>query len=368
MQKLKIHSMCLSASASLRSLNFFRNLLWSFERSLFLLFLRLCLFYLTFIVCLSGCNLGPYDSSSEKIHMDTYIRSPLETEAAEVLHGESQQLLYGVEYPEAWWEFFQSEQLNEIVDRALAANPTITCAEASLRQAWETYRAQAGALLLPQVDLKGYAENYRLADVHAHGAAPFAFPNSFKLYQLSVSASCHLDLFGGSKRQVEALAAKVDNASYQLLSVRLTLAVNVVSAAFQNALLRAQNKILLKEIETQGSKLAIMEGQRSLGGVSELDLIAQRKKWEQAKVLLPQYERDLEQNFHRLAVYLGEFPGCFEVPQFDLEEFYLPQELPLSLPSTLVHRRPDILLAEANLHEAMANVGVATAIFLGRYQ
>jgi outer membrane protein TolC len=77
--------------------------------------------------------------------------------------------------------------------------------------------------------------------------------------------------------------------------------------------------------------------------------------------VLPPLERQLAQVTHQLAVYEGREPAEAAIDAFDLDALHLPEEVPLSLPSSLARKRPDIRAAEALWHQASANVGVATA-------
>jgi NodT family efflux transporter outer membrane factor (OMF) lipoprotein len=135
----------------------------------------------------------------------------------------------------------------------------------------------------------------------------------------------------------------------------------VATAAFKEAMLRAQIAIIRSMVEMESKRLDIAEKQLKVGGVAQLSIFAQKGELEQAKARLPPLEKALEQVRNQLAIYVGELPSEACLPEFYLAEFTLPQELPLSLPSSLVRQRPDILAAEANLHEATASVGVAIA-------
>jgi NodT family efflux transporter outer membrane factor (OMF) lipoprotein len=104
-----------------------------------------------------------------------------------------------------------------------------------------------------------------------------------------------------------------------------------------------------------------VEQQFRLGGVSLPDLLAQKAQLAQTRAVLPPLEKELSQTGHQLAVLTGRLPSEAKLPDFDLDGLKLPRELPVSLPSELVRQRPDIRAAEALLHAASAQVGVATA-------
>jgi NodT family efflux transporter outer membrane factor (OMF) lipoprotein len=181
------------------------------------------------------------------------------------------------------------------------------------------------------------------------------------LYNASVSASYTLDIFGGNRRALEGLKAKVDYQVFELEAARQTLAANVVSAAITQASLRAKIAIAQEVMDAQGWQLAITEERYKAGGVSVLDVQNQSILLDQTKASLPPLKKQLVQINHQLAVYLGREPAEAKIDEFDLNNLHLPEELPLSLPSSLARQRPDIRAAEALWHQASANIGVATA-------
>jgi NodT family efflux transporter outer membrane factor (OMF) lipoprotein len=107
--------------------------------------------------------------------------------------------------------------------------------------------------------------------------------------------------------------------------------------------------------------LQILRYQMSKGYVGQLDVSAQESQGAQLNASLPPLINQLQQQDHLLAVLAGRFPGEAPDQAFDLAKLQLPLELPLSLPSQLVAQRPDVLQAEANMHAASAQVGIATA-------
>jgi NodT family efflux transporter outer membrane factor (OMF) lipoprotein len=144
-------------------------------------------------------------------------------------------------------------------------------------------------------------------------------------------------------------------------AARLTLAGNVVTTAIREATLREQIAQTEAIIALQERQLAIVERLEQIGTASRSDVAAQRRDLALARSGLPELRRQLEQMRHRLAIYIGEAPGESQLPEFRLADLRLPAQLPLSLPSQLARRRPDIRAAEALLQQAGARVGMATA-------
>ncbi|MFA6148403.1 MAG: efflux transporter outer membrane subunit [bacterium] len=310
---------------------------------------------------LSGCAVGPdyRRPSAPVVASFTAETLPAGTDAAPGVGGTKQRFVPGGEIPARWWELFRSEALDRWIREALANSPTMGAAEAALRRAQEIRRARYGDLL-PGVD--GSLSASRQKPSGASLGQPGARINPFTLFNASVDVSYSLDLFGKTRRDLEALQAQVDYQEFQREGAYLTLTSNIVTAAFQEASLRAQLQALREILATQEELLAMIGKQFELGGITRTDVLAQRASLAQSRAALPPLEKRLAQTRHLLAVLAGRFPGdAADLPEFRLEGFRLPEDLPVSLPSSLVRRRPDIRSAEELLHAASAAVGVATA-------
>jgi hypothetical protein len=129
----------------------------------------------------------------------------------------------------------------------------------------------------------------------------------------------------------------------------------------RQAELHAQIEITRELVALQARTLAITEQRHRAGGISEYEVRSQRTTLAQMQASLPLLEYQLDTVNHQLAVLMGKTPAEARVEEIGLEQLNLPRELPASLPSSLVRQRPDIRAAEALLHQACANVGVATA-------
>jgi NodT family efflux transporter outer membrane factor (OMF) lipoprotein len=281
------------------------------------------------------------------------------TSAPGVPTGTEQRFVSSGGIPARWWELFRSQALDRWIREGLANSPTLGAAEATLRRAQEIRRARSGDLL-PSVDVSANASRQKPSGA-SFGQPNFPI-NPFTLYNASVDVSYTLDLFGRTRRELEALQARVDYQGFQLEGACLTLTSNIVTAAFQEASLRGQLQATRDIVATQETLLALVEKQFELGGIARTDVLAQRASLAQTRAALPPLEKRLAQTRHLLAVLAGRFPGdTADLPEFDLEDFLLPEELPLSLPSSLARQRPDIRSAEELLHSASAAVGVATA-------
>jgi NodT family efflux transporter outer membrane factor (OMF) lipoprotein len=185
--------------------------------------------------------------------------------------------------------------------------------------------------------------------------------NLFTLYNTSINISYTLDLFGGARRQVEALKAQVDYQRYQYEAAYLTLTGNIVTTAIQEAALKAQYAAAQEILAAQQKQIAVVKRQVEVGAGSPASLLAQQAELAGTKASLPPIEKQIEFARHALAALTGQWPGQGGLPEFNLDSLQLPESLPVSLPSELARRRPDIRASEELLHQACAQVGVATA-------
>lgn len=309
----------------------------------------------------AGCTVGPDFRSPAAPDATGYTAAalPPETPASPGKEGVSQRFLQGRDIPAQWWTLFHCEALDRLVHLALANSPTVAGAQATLREALENRRAQAG-VLLPRMDA-GFTADRRQISGASFGQAGSSF-SPFTLYNASVSVSYGLDIFGGARRELEVLQAQVDYQRFQAEGTYLALSANIVTSAVHEASLRAQLRATREILELQQQQLALFEVRFRFGAVSEVEVLAQRAQLAQTRATLPPLEKELGQTRHLLAVLAGKFPGeATGLPVFDLDRFHLPEELPVSLPSALVRQRPDILAAEQLLHAASAQIGVVTA-------
>jgi len=313
-------------------------------------------------VLLSGCEVGPDFLRPAKPEVMNYTSDPLpaQTTASKIANGEAQRFKVGADLPGQWWQVFHSAPLDALIDEALKANPNLQAAEAALRQARETAYATEGALY-PSVGANINGTRERVS------GAQFGRPGTAQLLSLetaSVNVSYGLDVFGGARRALEASEAQAEVEEFQLEAAYLTLTSNVVLAAVQEASLRAQIAATEAIIASETQELSVLQRQFELGGASKSAVLAQQATLAQTRASLPALQKQLAQQRNLLAVLAGRPPSEEPQQRFELVSMRLPQDLPVSLPSQLVEQRPDIRAAEAQLHAASAEIGVATAEML----
>ncbi|RQZ42760.1 ABC transporter permease [Burkholderia sp. Bp9090] len=317
----------------------------------------------------AGCTVGPDFRTPDAPATRQYTRDdpPVTTAAAGGPAGDAQTFASAAHTPQQWWTAFGSAPLNRLVDTAWHNSPTLAGARARLDEARQNHAAEAGATMLPRVDANLSATREKV-DIAAFGLpANVPNPGPFTLYDASVSVSYALDVFGGNRRALEALRAQVDYQAYLLDAARLTLAGNVVATAILRASLAQQIALTRQLVDAQARQLRIVDARFAAGGVSQADVHAQRTLLAQTQASLPPLAARYAQAGHRLAILLGAPPSGAELPDLALDTLTLPRTLPVALPSTLARERPDIRAAEALLHQASANVGVATANLYPRF-
>lgn len=270
--------------------------------------------------------------------------------------GGSQRFVSGQAVAAQWWQSFGSARLNTLIEQGLQASPTLLAAQATLRQAQQTYAAQAGSSLYPQVDVNLGAKRQR---TNNSNFGQTGGEHIFNLYNAGVTVSYNFDLFGGNRRALEALAAQADYQGYQLEGARQTLAANIVTAALAQAQYAAQIKATEAILTAQQSQVDIAHKRFELGAIARGDELSLLTQLEQTRASLPPLRNQLQQTNHLLAVLVGEAPGAANITQFNLSDFTLPAEVPVLVPSELVRQRPDIQASEALLRSANAEYGVA---------
>lgn len=316
----------------------------------------------TFILLglLTGCAVGPDFKRPATPDTPTYTATPLPAQTSSVPTplGETQHFVAGGWVNPQWWQELGSAKLNALIDEALQASPTLAKSQAVLRQAQELYAAQAGSTLYPQVDATLGAQRQRTTP---SSLGQVGDPREFSLYNAGVGARYTLDLAGATRRSLEALAANIDYQRYQLEGARLTLTGNIAAATVTQARLAGQIQATEAILHSQEEQLGLTRERVRLGHAAPDDVLALQTLVEQTRAGIPLLRNQLQQNDHLLAVLAGREPGAGGLPCFSLQEFTLPADLPLTVPSELVRNRPDIQAAEALLHSANAEYGVAIA-------
>jgi NodT family efflux transporter outer membrane factor (OMF) lipoprotein len=306
-------------------------------------------------ISLTGCAVGPDFQQPSPPPVARITAQPLAQQTS------GQAFVSGGEVPSQWWKLFKNTDLDALVDQALAANPDLASARAALRVANANAEAERASFfpgLSAGFDATRQKTSGALSPVLAGPA------QTFNLYTAQLSISYAPDLFGGTRRSVEGAEASARAQGFALRAARLALAGNVTLTAIQYASLRdqvaAQQDILAEAIQLRD----LFRDQVARGAASQAALAAQDTMVAQVQAALAALRKQLSQQRDLLAALGGRLPAQFAPPALGLEDLSLPHELPISLPADLVRQRPDVRIAEENLHAANAQVGVAIASML----
>jgi len=329
----------------------------------------------------ASCAVGPRYHRPNAPADAGYEPTPLpQSSASAPIHGgEEQRLISDRDIPFQWWELFKSPALNALVERAFRANPTIVSAQAALVQAQEMVYAQRG-FFFPTIGANYNFERQKVAGNltidNAPGTEgngdnlnppPNVAPLFYNFHTAQLTVGFVPDVFGANWRQMESLAAQRDAQRFALEATYITLASNVVAAAIQEASVRAQIAATREIIAAEERSLQILRDQLRLGYAMRMDVAAQETALAQAEATLPPLQQQFEQTRDLIRFLVGNLPNQ-EVPEtFELDALQLPPELPVSLPAKIIDQRPDVRAAEAQLHSANAQVGVAVAAMLPQF-
>ena len=314
-------------------------------------------------ITMSGCMVGPdfHQPAAPKVthYMESSLPSATAGSKATGKSGIVQHFATNRDISSEWWVLFHSTIINDLIRTGLANSPNLAAAYAALRQAQETLNAQIGNSLFPAVSAQTGVER-QLFTGASEGNGLSSDSTIFNIYNANVNVTYTLDVFGGARRQIEALRAQVDFQQFELIAAYLTLTANIVTTSVTVAAFEAQIKASQALLREQEEQLAITRQQFKVGGVSREAILSQETLVEQTRATLPPLEKNLSQSRHALAVLVGDYPNR-QFPSINLNTLTLPARLPVSLPSNLVRQRPDVRAAEAQLHAASAQIGVATA-------
>ncbi len=339
---------------------------------------------------LAACAVGPRWRAPSPQATAGYAPLPLasSTASAAVQGGGSQRLIAGRDIPFEWWELFQCPALDALIESAFKANPTVAAAQAALAQAEEMVFAQRG-YFYPSLAATYQAERHKVSGntnssqtIGVQGSGldkspavpetpasldkfPRNLPSYYSFYTAELTVGFVPDVFGANRRQLESLAAQADAQRFGLEATYITLASNVAAAAIQEASLRTQIRATQEIIDADRRAVRILRDQFRLGFAMRIDVAAQEAQLAQEETTLPPLQKLFEQTRDLLRALTGRTPNADDLP-FELDSLRLPPELPLSLPGSIIEQRPDVRAAEAQLHGANANVGVALAAMLPR--
>lgn len=306
---------------------------------------------------LTGCGLfGPDRNPPAMAQPDHYS---VAGQAANLPNadGVAQKLDIGAQPVPEWWKGYQSDALNALVDEGLANSPSLAATQHTLKSAREGLRSEIGNSLFPSVDV-GFAPSRQ----RSLGIPILPKEETFleNVFVAQVQASYTFDFFGASLLADRALAGQVQQQAFQLESTRRALAANIVVATINVASLNEQVLATEKLVELGEQRSQQTAARFKLGGASNDDALSAEQDAANAAATLPGLRAQLLAMRHAQAVLIGRTPDRAPEP-LSLDALHLPENVPVAVPSALLHQRPDILAAEAALRAAADQAGAATA-------
>jgi outer membrane protein TolC len=275
----------------------------------------------------------------------------------------AQPIALGREIGGNWWALFRSDAIDQLVKRAPAHNRSLVASKATLARAQELALAQAGSQY-PQVALTAGVGRQQYGDEFL---GRFAQIPPFTYFAVGPTVSYTLDYSGGVARGVEEQYALAEVERHQLDAACLAVTGQAVMQTLAIASGRAQIATVETILAQDRENLRLVQAAFDNGSVGREDIVNAQSQLANDMTLLPPLCQDLAKARHALSVVFGQVPASALPPDVDLAEITLPLEVPVSLPSELAHRRPDILAAEARLYAATSAAGVAHPTSIQRF-
>lgn len=270
-----------------------------------------------------------------------------------------------------WWRQFKDPQLSSLIDLAVAQNLDVQAAAARIREARAQQRG-AGSSAVPKVDAQASGTRQRISEnaipipPGAGGSTgtggAFGLPGTeFNTFRIGFDASWELDLFGRTKRSVEAATARTGQAIWNRRDTQVTVAAEIASDYVRLRTIQAQIQTAEAELSRQ-RRLERLIGAQARGGlVDGEDLAGQSSARAAAAAAIPVLEAQAKAETYALGVLVGSTPEALAVELSQPSAIPVPPKIPSGLPSELLRRRPDVRAAERNLAASTADIGVAVA-------
>jgi NodT family efflux transporter outer membrane factor (OMF) lipoprotein len=257
-----------------------------------------------------------------------------------------------------WWKQFNDPGLTEMVQRALNNNHELKTAVARVRQA-RAQLARTRAAYGPTVDLSG---SINRSESSANGMSDIG---TTTLYSTGFDAVWEIDIFGGTRRAVEAALADWDAIRIGLDDVRVSVAAETAIAYLSICTYQHRLTVSRANLEAQQETFEILSDRCNAGLSNELALQQARYNLESTRAEIPTLEAGLESARNALSVLAGEMPGALKIPHIDR----IPQSDLVfeGIPADLLRRRPDVRRAERELAAQTARIGVAVADLYPRF-
>jgi NodT family efflux transporter outer membrane factor (OMF) lipoprotein len=270
--------------------------------------------------------------------------------------GAAQRLDLGARPAREWWHAYGSDALDALVTEGLRNSPSLAAAQKTLQAAREGLRSQVGNSLWPSLDAGFDPSRQRALTFPGLGQQTYLYD----VFAAEVQASYTFDFFGASVLADRALAHQIHQQAYQLEATQRALATNIVVATINSAALQAQLSAQEELVALGEQRAQQMAARYQAGSASHDDMLTAEQDAANAAATVPALRAQSLAMRHAQAVLLGRTPDQAPEP-LSLDALQLPEAVPVSVPSDLLHQRPDILAAEAAVRAAADAAGAATA-------
>jgi outer membrane protein, multidrug efflux system len=257
-----------------------------------------------------------------------------------------------------WWKNFGDTNLDSLVTMAVQSNLTLRIAEARVREARAERDVVSGSFW-PSVGTSGSYSRNR-SGLNNFPPLPPGTPLDYNLYNASFDATWELDIFGGTRRTIEAASAETGSAEYGQRDVLISLLAEVTRNYIGARGYQQRLAITRQNIQVQQEILDLTSNRFQNGLSSDLDVQQATALLTATEAEVPSLETGFDQSVRHLAVLLGQAPGALQDEMSVEKPIPLaPPTVPAGLPSDLLQRRPDVQRAERELAAATARIGVA---------
>jgi outer membrane protein, multidrug efflux system len=273
-----------------------------------------------------------------------------------------------------WWSGFDDRLLDALIERAVTSNLDLRVAVLRVDEA-RAQRDISAAAFWPTLSIDASYNRERFSETtptgslftsvgsaHLPGGASTSVPNPYNQFQLSGGASWELDLFGRVRRSVEAAQASMQVSMEDQRAVLVSVLADVAQNYMQLRGAQVRLRVATENLATVNELLDLTRQRRAAGLTTHIDVSNALAQAAVTRAALPALELQITQSINQLSQLLGREP---EALRAELDAAVpvpsLPADLSIGLPAELARRRPDIREAEANLHAATAQIGVAVA-------
>lgn len=301
-------------------------------------------------LALAACTVGPDyhgapEVAAQSVQSGAFVRAP------------SQGVL-ATRAPAAWWRSLNDPQLDALIDAALAGNLDVKMAQARLRQARSQLRGER-ANALPKASASAAALRMRSPDTAILGGSEGSGGRGpLDFYTVGFDASWEIDLFGGTRRAIEAASGEAEAVQADLADTQVSLAAEVASAYID--LRDEQERLALAQrtADYQQQMLTLTEQRRARGTAAEVDVERLNTQVNTTRATLVPLQVQITDSLDQLAVLTGRVPGALDVELAQPAPLpALPASVPIGDPATMLQQRPDIRAAERRLASSNAQIG-----------